>query len=86
MSIFNKDHYPTPADVILMMVGGLDLAGKHVLEPSAGAGNIVEANAGYIMINKPDDQGYRKLLWHAMLTPVPTDTFRLTSYTWIIPK
>lgn len=45
-----------------------------------------EANAGYIMINKPDDQGYRKLLWHAMLTPVPTDTFRLTSYTWIIPK
>lgn len=43
-------------------------------------------NAGYIMINKADDRGYRKLLWHGMLTPVPTDTFRLTSYTWILPK
>lgn len=43
-------------------------------------------NAGYIMINKATDQGYRKLLWHAMLTPVPTNSFRLTSYTWIIPK
>lgn len=45
-----------------------------------------EPNAGYIMINKADDQGYRKLLWHAMLTPVPKNSFRLTSYTWIIPK
>lgn len=46
----------------------------------------MEPNAGYIMINKPTEQGYRKLLWHAMLTPVPANTFRLTSYTWIIPK
>ncbi len=45
-----------------------------------------EPNSGYIVINKPDDQGYRKLLWHAMLTPVPTHSFRLTSYSWIIPK
>lgn len=46
----------------------------------------MEPNAGYIMINKANDQGYRKLLWHAMLTPVPENSFRLTSYTWIIPK
>jgi len=46
----------------------------------------MQPNAGYIMINKQDNQGYRKLLWHAMLTPVPENTFRLTSYTWIIPK
>jgi len=45
-----------------------------------------EPNSGYIMINKPDDQGYRKLLWHAMLTPVPKHSFRLTSYSWIVPK
>lgn len=45
-----------------------------------------EPNAGYIMINKANDQGYRKLLWHAMLTPVPENSIRLTSYTWIIPK
>lgn len=42
MSIFNRDFYPTPTDVIQTMVGGLDLFGKHVLEPSAGNGNIVE--------------------------------------------
>lgn len=46
----------------------------------------MQSNAGYIMINKSNDQGYRKLLWHAMLTPVPENTFRLTSYTWLIPK
>jgi hypothetical protein len=43
-----------------------------------------EANAGYIMINKPDNTGYRKLLWHAMLTPV--ENFRVTSYTLLTPQ
>lgn len=43
-----------------------------------------EPNSGYIMINKPDETGYRKLLWHAMLTPV--ENFRVTSYTWLIPQ
>jgi len=45
-----------------------------------------QVNAGYIMINMPDSAGSRTLLWHAMLEPVPQDTYRLTSYTWIIPK
>jgi hypothetical protein len=45
---------------------------------------LEQPNAGYIMINKPDDTGYRKLLWHAMLEPSPT--FRITSYTWITPE
>jgi hypothetical protein len=40
-------------------------------------------NTGYIMINHPDAIGYRKLLWHAMLTPV--ENFRITAYTWITP-
>jgi hypothetical protein len=39
-----------------------------------------EPNAGYIMINKADDTGYRRLIWHAMLNPVPANSFRLTSY------
>lgn len=43
-------------------------------------------NSGYIMINQPDATGYRRLLWHAMPTPVELNTFRLTTYTWIIPK
>lgn len=38
-------------------------------------------NAGYVMINRADLNGYRKLLWHAMLTPVTN--FRISSYTWI---
>lgn len=41
-TIFNKDFYPTPTDIIHQMIGGLDLKGKFVLEPSAGNGNIVD--------------------------------------------
>lgn len=40
MSIFNKDFYPTPIEVIQMM--GFDPQGKVVLEPSAGSGNIID--------------------------------------------
>jgi hypothetical protein len=35
------------------------------------------------MINRANQNGYRNLLWHGMLEPVPRNTFRLTSYTWI---
>ena len=42
MSIFNKDHYPTPPEIIDYMAGHMDLFGKTVLEPSAGSGNIVD--------------------------------------------
>jgi hypothetical protein len=40
-------------------------------------------NTGYIMINRDDSLAYRKLLWHSMSTPVPANTIRLTSYTWL---
>ncbi len=43
-----------------------------------------QPNAGYIMINQADCTGYRQLLWHAMLTP--SDSYRITSYTWIYPR
>lgn len=42
-------------------------------------------NAGYIMINQPDDTGYRRLLWHDMPYPVPQNSFRLTTYSWMKP-
>jgi hypothetical protein len=42
-------------------------------------------NAGYVMINLPDNTGYRKLLWHGMLHPVQDTKFRLTSYSWLFP-
>jgi hypothetical protein len=44
------------------------------------------SNSGYLMINQADANGYRKLLWHNMPTPVPEKTFRLTSYNWLQPK
>jgi hypothetical protein len=40
--MFNSEFYPTPDHVIEMMVSGLELAGKTVLEPSAGSGKIVD--------------------------------------------
>jgi hypothetical protein len=42
-------------------------------------------NTGYIM-SHPANTDYQKLLWHAMLTPVPENTFRLTSYSWLKPR
>ena len=45
-----------------------------------------QPNAGYIMINQADSTGFRKLIWHGMLTPVPENTFRVTSYTWLTPQ
>ena len=47
--------------------------------------SIFAPNHGYVMINQQDQQGYRPLQWHGMLVPVPMDTFRITSYTWLIP-
>ena len=45
-----------------------------------------QINAGYIMINLPEANKYRRLQWHGMLETVPDSSFRLSSYTWIIPK
>lgn len=42
MSLFNPDFYPTPKGVIDSMLAGHNLASKHVLEPSAGRGDIVD--------------------------------------------
>lgn len=41
-NIFNRDFYPTPVEVIEQMVGMSDVAGKIILEPSFGSGNIVK--------------------------------------------
>lgn len=41
-SIFNRDFYPTPVEVIEKMLIGVDIGGKIILEPSAGSGNIVD--------------------------------------------
>ena len=40
-SIFERDFYPTPEEVIGQMLAMSDITNKVVLEPSAGSGNIV---------------------------------------------
>lgn len=44
--MFNKDFYPTPENVIHLMINGEDLIDKFVLEPSAGSGNILDVLNG----------------------------------------
>ena len=39
-NLFNLDFFPTPEDVLLQMQ--IDCVNKHVLEPSAGKGNIID--------------------------------------------
>lgn len=46
----------------------------------------MQPNSGYIMINSLDSSGSRHLQWHAMLTPVPENSFRLCSYSWLSEK
>lgn len=41
-SIFSNDFYPTPKETIDLMVSGVDVFGKNILEPSAGNGNILD--------------------------------------------
>ena len=45
-----------------------------------------KTNTGYIMINQQNPNGYRKLQWHGMLTPVPDNSFRVSSYSWLTNK
>jgi len=40
--MFDKNFYPTPKTIIEKMIGGRDLRGKTILEPSAGKGDILE--------------------------------------------
>lgn len=40
--MFNPDFYPTPDDVIAVMLDGIDVLDKVVLEPSAGKGDIID--------------------------------------------
>jgi len=40
--MFNADFFPTPLSVIEQMTAGLEMAGKTILEPSAGSGAIVD--------------------------------------------
>ena len=40
--MFNQEFYPTPAEVIEIMLQGETIENKTILEPSAGKGDIVD--------------------------------------------
>ena len=67
MNIFsnNVDFYPTPKEVVERMLMGEDIAGKTILEPSAGKGDICtvlrEYGATNILVCENDEHN-RKLL------------------------
>ncbi len=42
ITMFNKEFYPTPENIIELMMEGQQIEGKTILEPSAGKGNIVD--------------------------------------------
>lgn len=62
--MFNKDFYPTPAEVIMQMVDGINLQGKIILEPSAGKGDIVDycIGAGAEVFACKTNQDLKKIL------------------------
>lgn len=79
-----------PASCQLMWIGALPNLGTtffNYKDPSALRYQFpMTTNTGYVMINLPDETGYRHLQWHGMLNPVPQDTFRLCSYSWLSEK
>ena len=79
-----------PGAMQLFWVGALPTLGTafyHYKRPDCIRHQFIMApNSGYIMLNPADSNGFKKLLWHGMLTPVPKNTFRLTSYTCLIPQ
>ena len=47
MSVFNKDHYPTPITVLDQMTFGMQIKGKTFYDPSSDSGNIID----YLLAN-----------------------------------
>mgnify|MGYP002351331468 CR=1 FL=1 len=64
-TIFDRDFYPTPDEVIETMLAGETIAGKIILEPSAGTGNIVQwlkaRNAAEVLACEKDNDFARLL-------------------------
>lgn len=62
---FNGDFYPTPENVIFEMLQGVVIEDKIILEPSAGAGNIVtflQAHGAKEVLSCEKDEDLQKIL------------------------
>jgi hypothetical protein len=77
-----------PGSIQLNWIGNIDL-GTVFYHDDQGTQTrqrfISQSNQGYIMINLPNSDGNRHLQWHGMTNPIPSDTYRVTSYSWITP-
>jgi Domain of unknown function (DUF4942) len=76
----NSDLFPTPVEVIQLMLNGYDIAGKTVLEPSAGTGNIVDylKEQGAAVIACEQSESLRAIL-STKCTIIENDFLQLTS-------
>lgn len=81
MGLFNNTElYPTPPEVIAQMLEGEKIAGKTILEPSAGTGNIVDylqAQGGEVLACETNDD-LRTILSHKCKVLEP-DFLKVTS-------
>ena len=79
-NLFDEEFYPTPYEVIDRMMKDEDVRDKHVLEPSAGSGNIVgwlyEHGAKNVIACEQDEQ-LRKIL-SSKCDLMSDDFFKLT--------
>lgn len=81
INLFDEEFYPTPIEVIERMMRDEDVAGKHVLEPSAGSGNIVDwlySHGAENVIACEQDDKLRRIL-QGKCDLISDDFFKLTS-------
>lgn len=80
-SIFDEEFYPTPTEVIDRMMRDEDVNGKHILEPSAGSGNIVDwlySHGAESVVACEQDDKLRRIL-QGKCDLISDDFFKLTS-------
>lgn len=81
INLFDEEFYPTPTEVIDRMMKDEDVSGKHVLEPSAGSGNIVDwlyNHGADNVIACEQDEKLRRIL-QGKCDLISDDFFKLTS-------
>lgn len=79
--MFNRDFYPSPQHVIDILLDGIDLHGKTVLEPSAGSGAIVKAlqHAGAKEVLACENDPQLVKITQSLCRVIESDFLKLTS-------
>lgn len=79
--MFNSDFYPTPQNVVSLMLQGEDISGKIILEPSAGKGDIVDflSDAGAKSVIACESNEDLKKILQTKCNVIESDFLTLTS-------